>query len=401
MKRLNMNKKILSFLNLFLCALFISFDIGCNIGNASINVNDADDIQSIITTKDSIDSPVEPLECDLFIFEVINNQKEFISVNEDGQYYYWEDYHFLNGSIYDFSNLSKEYLLVDIDLDGQTELMIDIYGVDIMVFDYQDGEVYGYQFPSRSIVVFEDGICVTSSAADICAWYTISFEKDYVKTNYLAEIEHDDYKYGGEAVSKEKFYELTDELRKKECLHYSEYSIDNIKKDLNIYEQTCVTSKGFEKKTLEVPLEYMDVVKNHKRFDVYKNETIHEGIIKGKKLEIESGEQSTILYSSVVDVQGDGIEELVLYFDEYNGAMILFNDKGTIDGLIIENFEKKRFLKDGSFASIYLNWGERDEKNRFVQYRDRSRINYLGHGKSNTDQISDFESNIAEYYLLY
>lgn len=82
------------------------------------------------------------------------------------------------------------------------------------VLDYQEGEVYSYQFPYRGMKgILINGVYNTSSAADIGGFYPIHFDKGTYEEERLAYMEHDYYEVEGVEVTAEEFYRYTEALR--------------------------------------------------------------------------------------------------------------------------------------------------------------------------------------------
>ena len=101
------------------------------------------------------------------------------------------------------------------------------------VLDYQEGEVYSYQFPYRGMKgILINGVYNTSSAADIGGFYRIHFDKGTYEEERLAYLEHDYYEVEGVEVTAEEFYRYTEALRNMENAEAINFEEELIEKNL-------------------------------------------------------------------------------------------------------------------------------------------------------------------------
>ena len=381
---MNRIKNILLGLILLFCAM-----VGCTGINSSK--------KETIINQDHFDTTESSL-ADKAIFDVINNQVEFISVNEGCQLFYWNNYNFLNNGIYDFSGLEKTFAISDIDLDGENELFVTVYGIDIIVFDYQDGFVYGYQFPSRAFIPMKDGICSSSSAANVCGWYNIAFEKENIEIKYLAEVDSGVYYFDKEEVSEEDFMRLTKEFREKESVQFYEYSVSEIQSSLNILQVSQNGEDLSDGLSSAIPSEYKNTIFKEESFSIYYGDSSSDGKIIGNLLNFEE-KTYRIIYASVVDILNDEASEIVLYLDEYAGVLVLTNTDNGVEAIFLDEFEQKRFLDNGCIIEgrISIRDGKQDIK-RLGEESICYQITNYNQGKYSVEEIRDSDSNIVKYY---
>lgn len=120
------------------------------------------------------------------------------------------------------------YIVRDIDFDGENELVVTIEKGTLgnrVVFDVQEGVVYEYQFNFRSMItIYDDNIIFGSSGAAASTFYTVTFDKGKINQNISADSSLCNngteiaYTIDGEYVTEEEFYEFTN--------LYNEYIIE-------------------------------------------------------------------------------------------------------------------------------------------------------------------------------
>ena len=137
---------------------------------------------------------------------VLNNKKPFISVNQEGQKFYWNEYFWY------IKWLWKEYeaycfMIVDMDGDGKEEIVLECDPGTTHILHYEDGEVYGYQFGVRAMeTISKDGIYDASDgAADNYFFRLTELNKDGYAEELLAEMHGGYYEIGGKEVTSEAF----------------------------------------------------------------------------------------------------------------------------------------------------------------------------------------------------
>lgn len=113
----------------------------------------------------------DPSAASDYIRKVLQNETSLI--DETGNLSTWEEYEYESVS---FWNESDSYAYIDLDCDGEKELIVNAMGYSA-ILDYQEQNVYCYTFPSRAINriradgVFHDG----GAGAGVNAFYKIKF----------------------------------------------------------------------------------------------------------------------------------------------------------------------------------------------------------------------------------
>lgn len=116
-------------------------------------------------------------------FAVMSGEKSFISVTDDNQEYYLNDYHLRRGK-YDEDFCFQYYSIADMDQDGIYELVLT-GGLDItQIMHYEEGQVYSYQFDYYDEIgaIANDGVFVTGPPYDSGYGKIVCFKKDGVVT---------------------------------------------------------------------------------------------------------------------------------------------------------------------------------------------------------------------------
>lgn len=125
--------------------------------------------------------------------------------------------------------LWNEFLVADVDQDGEYELAVHMIGkdedclidYDVLMFHLSEGTVYAHPYSFRAIAgVYDNGVVLGSSGAADNVWYHIQYDKEaesqtveaYSETTYSeGEGAQIHYYIDGEMVSKATFYEYIGE----------------------------------------------------------------------------------------------------------------------------------------------------------------------------------------------
>lgn len=120
--------------------------------------------------------------------------------------------------------LWKEFLVADVDQDGEDELAVYITALDgalvdheVRIFDLSDGTVYAHPYVFRAVAaVYENGIFIASGGAADNIWYRIQYDGEdevqtveaYSETKFVEEEGTSVHYYiGDEEVPEEELYE--------------------------------------------------------------------------------------------------------------------------------------------------------------------------------------------------
>lgn len=109
----------------------------------------------------------------------MSSEKSFISVTDDNQEYYLNNYHLKKGKQdEDFRILY--FSIVDMDQDGIYELVLTGGWEITQIMHYEEGQVYSYQFDYYDEIgdIAKDGVFVTGPPSNSGYGKIVSFETD-------------------------------------------------------------------------------------------------------------------------------------------------------------------------------------------------------------------------------
>ena len=312
------------------------------------------------TTKEEMDA-LEIPENMLAYWLVLNSKKPFISANEGCQEFFWDEYFWCQSepdpmfTIYHFG-------IVDLDQDGTEEMILTGFPETTQVLDYQEGKVYSYQFVYRGMAgILPNGVYSSSSAFDIGGFHRIHLDKGTYEEETLAYMEGDYYEVEGVEVSEEKFFEYVEPITKAELIEEMDFTEEMLNKVLlgDLGEEELSIVKRIEPEQIcdennpreaNVPETYLAVLSGKEEFFcVTEDGERVKLIVDGNRVKDPKGEEVyQILYFSMVDMEGDGEDEVVLTCAGKN--LILHAAEDGIYGYAFEFWNEMGLIdKDGVF----------------------------------------------------
>lgn len=175
-----------------------------------------EEIPIISSTMEEIEELGLPEEM-LAYWLVINDKKPFIDTDLGGQEFYFSEYHWsceAEEVLWNDKTILYVYL-VDLDRDGKMELIVEPRRPErIQLFHYEDGQVYGYNEVFRGMNGFrENGIYNGSSSASEGGWYRIvEFTSDGYAEEELCYMDDDEYTINGETATREEAIAVESEI---------------------------------------------------------------------------------------------------------------------------------------------------------------------------------------------
>lgn len=314
------------------------------------------------STKEEIES-LEISENMLAYWLVLNSKKPFISANEGGQDFYWNEYFWCLSepdpmfTIYHFG-------IVDLDNDGIEEMVLSGFPETTQILDYQEGKVYSYQFVFRGMAgISVNGVYSSSSAADIGGFHRIYLDKGTYEEETLAYMEGEYFEVEGLEATADEFFAYTETFVKAEKIENMDFTEEMLNKillgDLSEEELSVVKhaeieelSEGNNPKEINVPEIYLAVLNGKEEF-VCATEEGQRFIVDGNGIKNPEGEEVyQILYFSMVDMDGDGEDEVVLTCAGKN--LILHVMEGSVYGYVFEFWNEMGAIdKEGVFRMGY------------------------------------------------
>ena len=290
---------------------------------------------------------------------VLNSKKPFISANEGGQEFFWNEYFWCLSepdpmfTIYHFG-------IVDLDNDGIEEMALIGFPETTQILDYQEGKVYSYQFIFRGMAgIAVNGVYSSSSAADIGGFHRIHLDKGTYEEETLAYMEGEYFEVEGVEVTADEFFAYTETFAKAEKMETMDFTEGMLNKillgDLSEEELSVVQhaepeelSESNNPKEANVPEIYLAVLNGKEEF-VCATEEGQKFIVDGNSVKDWKGEEVyQILYFSMVDMDEDGEDEVVLTCTGKN--LILHIAEGSVYGYAFEFWNEMGAIdKDGVF----------------------------------------------------
>lgn len=342
----------------------------------------------------------------LAFYLVLNSKKPFVSAGEGCEEFYWNEYNWcLLQPVASFE--PGRFIVVDMDRDGEEEIMLYSWPESTQVLDYQDGKVYVYQFVFRGMnSVLPNGVYEGSGGASVWGFYRITeFDHGIYQEETLAYTEtYGDYEYHeveGREVSFQEFCEYTEQFEAEpaEQFDFTEEMLDEVllgglgEEELTIVKNAPIEemSKGMEPNLTVLPQELKDILTEGGAFicanDNRKELYLEDGFVKG---EVED-EEYQVLYYSIVDMDGDEIPEIVLscYYDT---TLILHQaDEGVRGYRFSFGHEAGAIAENGTFAVGYDIYGTSDY-GRILSFEEN------GCETANVDQAEFDGAERARYY---
>lgn len=157
---------------------------------------------------------------DDILIEVVQNKRSFVT--EQKQTAYLNNY-----SSYGSLNVEK-YTLIDIDDDGENELLLltDSTYLDYLLFNYEKEIIYSYEITLRNITsIKSDGTNTWSSGSDVFGIARLYFDEGTYHFKELATRNGNEYFIDEKKVSSSEFQSYYVDYLNKE---YAKWEIDNI-----------------------------------------------------------------------------------------------------------------------------------------------------------------------------
>ena len=308
----------------------------------------------------------------LAFYLVLSGKKPFVSAGEGCQEFYWNEYNWcLLQPVTSFQ--PGRFIVVDMDRDGEEEIMLYSWPESTQVLDYQDGSVYVYQFVFRGMNnVLPNGVYEGSGGASVWGFYRITeFDHGTFKEETLAYTETygDDeyYEVEGREVTLEEFNDYTEQFKVEpaEEYDYTEELLDKVllgnlgEEELAVVKNAPVEEMagGMDPDLITLPQELKDILTEGGAFicanDNQKKLFLENNFVKGETEE----EEYQVLYYSIVDMDGDKFPELVLTCDFRTTLILHQTDEGVWGYRFGFDNEVGAIAENGTFAVGYSIYG--------------------------------------------
>lgn len=320
----------------------------------------------------------------LAFYLVLNSKKPFVSAGEGCQEFYWNEYNWcLLQPVTSFE--PGRFIVVDMDCDGEEEIMLYSWPESTQVLDYQDGSVYVYQFVFRGMNnVLPNGVYEGSGGASVWGFYRITeFDHGTFKEETLAYTETygDDeyYEVEGREVTFREFNEYTEQFKVEpaEVHDFTEELLDAVLLgNLSEVELAVVKNAPVEEMLEQkepdftaLPPELNEILTEGGAFicanDNQKKLLLEDGVVKGET----EDEEYQALYYSIVDMDGDEIPEVVLICDFRTTLILHQTDEGVRGYRFDFDDEVGAIAENGTFAVGYSIYGTEGYE-RILSFRE-------------------------------
>ena len=153
--------------------------------------------------------------------EVVDGKKDYVNTDNQSQNIskYLEQFK-ENGK----STIS--YTMVDLDNDKKEEMIVLIENNDgyYLILNIENNKVYGFEKNYRDMTVIKkDGRLRAEGGSEYFGIYTITFDKNNIKENTLAERNGNETKVDGNIVQEKEFNNYLEEFDKKENVTFEKY----------------------------------------------------------------------------------------------------------------------------------------------------------------------------------
>lgn len=380
---------------------------------ADLEDEDGKDVQttqpSVVEVSDEeLEVIYEKCQEDLLAFwQVLNSKKPFISINEGSQEFYWNEYFWHDGAPVT-KYTAGLFMIVDMDGDGGKEIVLYCSPEATQVFHYEDGKVYGYQFNYRGMnSIGIDGIYMGSSGASTNTCNRIiEFNKDGYVEETLASMDDNYYKIGDKQVSEEEINEYFQGVwasEKAEELIYNDdilaqYLLNGLsKEEISILQN--VSTENMEKLETDYPMEadirqaYYDVLLGKKEFisvadgnqSFYLNDYYLERGNYNKDFRI--------LYFSIVDMDQDGIYEIVLTCHNMTTQILHYED-GEVYSYQFSYYSEIGAIANNGIFETYVEGQGRGFYGRIVSFdKKECKMEVV-------DAVEDINGDRIRYYIF-
>ena len=357
-----------------------------------IDESDNSDENSEGTQESEVDDPVEiPFystmeevnalnlpENMLAFYLVLTNKKPFISADVGCQEFYLDEFCWCSNGTDKYK--VNEVMVVDMDRNGEEEIVLGskMPPGDRLVLDYQDGKVYGYLFIYNGMgIILPNGVYDSIAGAAVGWHYRITeFDKGTYKQETLTYMDHGYYEIKGHAVTYDEFYDyirIYTEAESVQSWDYEEEVLERLFLE-GLTEEEVFVARHAPKEELavelpdisKVPSECIQVLTEGKKFICVTNDN-KKFYLEGNILKSRSEDREwEVNYFSIVDMDGDGISEIVLtgYHDR---TLVLHGTENGVRGYLFDFDDVGAISKNGIFA-LDLYCGEYDTCGKILSF---------------------------------
>ncbi|MFG6356409.1 MAG: hypothetical protein K1W26_06220 [Acetatifactor sp.] len=278
-----------------------------------------------LSASDDIDiTQPERSEDMLAYWKVLNSKQPFVSVDEGYQEFYWDEYYWCLGEIRG-GRKAEQFMIVDMDDDGASEVILECSPESIQVLHYENGIVYSFQFVFRGMKrVHNNGVYEGSDgAANTSYCKLVELNRDGYKEEEIASMDDNYYEVDGKEVSYEEFCECVEQIEDvnlAECMEFTESNLDEQFLGRLPEQDIALLKKLPSEKSIE---DETDPLGHRQALRLYAAVLAGEqDVIFVTEDTFKYADETMPIYFSMLDLDGDGVQELVFECD-YDVVWIL------------------------------------------------------------------------------
>lgn len=298
---------------------------------------------------------------------VLNSRQPFISTDEGYQEFYWDEYYWCLGSTVK-QHQADYFMIVDMDGDGADEIVLECTPESVQVLHYEEGTVYSYQFVFRGMKrIHSNGIYEGSNGAANTSYHRLmELNKDSYIEETIAVMDSDYYEVEGVQATHEEFCAYVQNIENVELADVVEFTEDLLdtcllgdlsEKELAVVKhapQYEMSTSGTNAILGEEMAAYLAVMLSEDKFISVTDDNQEYYLNNYHLRKGNYDEDFQILYFSIVDMDQDGVYELVLT-GGYDVTQIMHYEEGQVYSYQFDYDEIGAIAKDGVFLSRYGN----------------------------------------------
>ena len=323
---------------------------------------------------------------------VLNSKQPFISTDEGYQEFYWDEYYWCLGSPVN-RHQADYFMIVDMDGNGTDEIVLECTPESVQVLHYEEGTVYSYQFVFRGMKSIHcNGIYEGSNGAANTSYHRLTeLNKDGYIEETIAVMDSDYYEVEGGQATHEDFcayVQTIESVELAEVVEFTEGMLDTcLLGDLSEEELAVVkhapkyemTASEADDTLGEEMTAYLAVMLSEEKFISVTDDNQEYYLNNYHLRKGNYDEDFRILYFSVVDMDQDGVYELVLTGGYV--IQIMHYEGGQVHSYQFSYNEIGAIAKNGVFLPRYDN-----SYGRIVSFeKDECKIESV----NNHDDIND------------
>ncbi len=258
---------------------------------------------------------------------VLNGKKPFVSYDMGGQKFYWNEF---------WGIRADQFMIVDMDNDGEKEVVLYCWPESTMILHYEDGSVYSYRFAFRGMKdIRTNGIYMGSggaSSGSYCRLTELNADGYVIETLVEYDFNGKIYEVNGKAASEDECLEMIDSINETELADQMDgaagsYLLGTLTtEELSIVQNVPREEMSYPAASYPMDAEvmnaYHDVLMSGREFistiDDNERYYLEDYYPREEYQPDESGVGSSlyrpdrIWYFSIVDMDGDGTYEVLL-----------------------------------------------------------------------------------------